>query len=100
VAAVLRANPSDPRPLAEIVGRGASLRTIERLFQVETGMTFGRWRQQLRLVEALRLLAVGEPVTSVALDVGYESPSAFVSAFRRTFGVTPGRYFRQLLPQT
>jgi AraC-like DNA-binding protein len=94
VAGALRANPGDPRPLAVLVGRGASLRTLERRFRVETGMTLGRWRQQLRLVEALRLLAVGAPVTSVALDVGYDSPSAFVSVFRRTFGTTPGRYFR------
>ena len=63
--------------------------------RAETGMTLGRWRQQLRLVEALRRLAAGQAVTSVALDVGYESPSAFVSVFRRTFGTTPGRYFRQ-----
>jgi AraC-like DNA-binding protein len=56
-------------------------------------MSFGKWRQQLRLIHSLRLLASGEQVTSVALDVGYDSPSAFVSAFRRTFGKTPGRYF-------
>jgi AraC-like DNA-binding protein len=61
-------------------------------------MSLGRWRQQLRLAHALRLLAVGEPVTSVALDVGYDSPSAFVSSFRKTFGTTPGRYFRTVSP--
>jgi AraC-like DNA-binding protein len=96
LAALLRKSPGDRRPLAALLRRaGASQRTIERLFKAETGLTFGRWRQQLRLVEALRLLAAGEPVTSVALDVGYDSPSAFVSAFRKTFGVTPGRYFRR-----
>jgi AraC-like DNA-binding protein len=57
-------------------------------------MTFGRWRQRLRFVEALRLLAKGHAVTRVALDVGYQSPSAFISAFRRELGTTPGRYFR------
>jgi len=73
---------------------GASKRTLERLFLRETQMTLGRWRQRSRLIEALRLLAAAQPVTRVALDVGYQSPSAFVSAFRRQMGTTPGRYFR------
>ena len=73
---------------------GASKRTIERIFKLETGLGFGKWRQQLRLGHALSLLAGGEAVTSVAFDVGYESVSAFISAFRMTFGQTPGQYFR------
>lgn len=73
---------------------GASRRTLERLFQCETGMSIGRWRQQARLLHAMRLLAGGEPVTTTALEVGYESPSAFIAAFSETFGVTPGRYYR------
>lgn len=74
---------------------GASKRTLERLFLHDTAMTLGRWRRRLRLVEALRLLAEGHPVTRVAVDVGYETPSAFVSAFRRELGRTPGRYFAE-----
>jgi AraC-like DNA-binding protein len=57
-------------------------------------MTLGRWRRRQRLVEAVRMLAAGHAVTAVALDVGYQSPSAFVAAFRRELGTTPGRYFR------
>jgi AraC-like DNA-binding protein len=72
---------------------GASKRTLERLFRAETAMTLGRWRQRLRLIEALRLLAAGQAVTRVALDIGYDSPSAFITAFRRELGTTPGRYF-------
>jgi AraC-like DNA-binding protein len=95
IVKALRDDPSDQRPLGELSRRaGASKRTIERIFQAETGMSFSRWRQQLRFVHALRLLAAGAKVTAVALDVGYESPSAFVSAFRRVLGATPGRYFR------
>ena len=56
-------------------------------------MTFGRWRQRLRLIEALRSLAAGEEVTKVALHVGYNSPSAFIAMFRRELGHTPARYF-------
>ncbi len=56
-------------------------------------MTFGKWRQQLRLLQALRLLAAGRPVTAVALEVGYDSASAFIAMFRRTLGTTPRRSF-------
>jgi AraC-like DNA-binding protein len=75
---------------------GCSKRTIERLFLTETGLTFGRWRQQLRLLHALRMLASGKAVTAVALEVGYDSPSAFIAMFRRTLGTTPSRYFAAL----
>jgi AraC-like DNA-binding protein/quercetin dioxygenase-like cupin family protein len=73
---------------------GASKRTIERAFERETGMTFGRWRQHVRLVLGLRLLGAGQPVTRVALEVGYDSVSAFIAAFRKAFGTTPGRYLQ------
>jgi AraC-like DNA-binding protein len=93
VARALLADPSDPRTLAAL-GRaaGASPRTLQRLFERETGMTFARWRQQLRLLHALRHLAAGATVTAAALEVGYDSPSAFVAAFRRVLGVTPKRF--------
>ena len=68
-------------------------RTLARMFTAETGMTFGAWRQQARLLRALELMAAGQPVTTVALDVGYESPSAFIAMFRRALGVSPARYF-------
>jgi len=73
---------------------GASHRTIERLFIRETGMTFGRWRQQARLLESLRLLGANTPVITTALKVGYASPSAFVAAFKTNFGITPAQYYR------
>ena len=95
IAAILQREPSDTRSLIELSkSAGASKRTIERLFKIETGLGFGKWRQQLRLGHALRLLAAGDAVTTVALDVGYDSISAFISAFRLTFGKTPGQYFR------
>jgi AraC-like DNA-binding protein len=72
---------------------GASKRTIERLFVEETQLTLGRWRQQARLLQAIRLIASGEKIISAALEVGYESPSAFIVCFRRLLGCTPGRYF-------
>ena len=90
----LRHHPEDGRAL-EAWGRsvGASGRTLARLFHRETGMSFGAWRQQARLIAALARLGAGEPVTAVALDLGYESPSAFTAMFRRSLGITPSRYF-------
>ena len=95
IALRLRDDPSEKLPLDRLArDAGASRRTVERLFQKETGMSFGRWRQQVRLLHAMRLLAGGEPVTTTALDVGYDSPSAFIAAFSNALGTTPGRYYR------
>ena len=81
-------------PIAELARRvGLSSRTLERRFAQETGMTIGRWRRQARLLDALRQLASGQTVKVVAHDAGYNSASAFVSAFRSVYGVTPARYF-------
>jgi AraC-like DNA-binding protein len=94
IADALHENPASKDTIDVLAKRaGASPRTLERLFQNETGLTFGRWRQQLRLVAAARRLGGGESVTNVALEVGYDSASAFIAAFRGAFGVTPGRYF-------
>jgi AraC-like DNA-binding protein len=74
---------------------GASNRTLIRLFQRETGMSFGRWRQQLHIGLALQRLASGQSVTNIAFDLGYESTSAFIAMFRRMLGTTPARYFSE-----
>jgi len=95
VAGLLRADPADGRTLAAWGHQvGASERTLAREFLAGTGMTFGRWRTLLRLQAALPGLAAGRPVSAVARQVGYESGSAFVAAFRRETGVTPAAYFR------
>jgi AraC-like DNA-binding protein len=95
IAQVLQAHPDDRRPLRRLckIG-GASKRTVERLFQEDVGMTFGKWRQQLRLIQALRFLAEGAKVTHAALEAGYSTPSAFISMFRKTLGTTPTLYFK------
>jgi len=71
-------------------GSGLSARTLERLFRAETGMPFGLWRQKARLLESVRLLVEGGSVTDAALDSGYSSVSAYIAAFKQTFGCTPG----------
>ena len=67
-------------------------RSFTRLFRRETGMSFAEWRQQACLSVALPRLAAGEPVTSIALDLGYDSPASFSTMFKRVLGVTPSRY--------
>ncbi|WP_332769479.1 AraC family transcriptional regulator [Phenylobacterium sp.] len=71
---------------------GMGRRTFTRTFRRETGISFATWRQNVRLMEAVSRLSMGEPVTTVAFDVGYNSSSAFTAMFRRTFGVAPTRY--------
>jgi AraC-like DNA-binding protein/mannose-6-phosphate isomerase-like protein (cupin superfamily) len=71
---------------------GMSRRTLTRRFRRETGMSFVAWRQHLRLLEAVSLLATGKAVAQVAAQVGYRSPSSFTSMFRRTFGASPRHY--------
>lgn len=72
-----------------------SARTLYRRFLRETGISFARWKHQARLLEAIRRLAGGAAVTSVALDLGYESASAFSTMFRRSLGVAPRDFVRQ-----
>jgi len=94
VVKVLLANPEMPCTLTALAENcGASTRTIERVFLKETKMTFSQWRQQLRLLRAVQLLASGESVTEAAMTVGYSSVSAFIQMFRRQLGRTPGRCF-------
>jgi AraC-like DNA-binding protein len=71
---------------------GASLRTLQRLFLKETGLSLEAWRARVRLQQGMVALSGGAAVTSAALDAGYQSPSAFIAAFKRAYGVTPARY--------
>ncbi|MBX9945209.1 MAG: helix-turn-helix transcriptional regulator [Reyranella sp.] len=89
---LLRA-PGDRRPLgAWARAIATSSRTLARHFQNETGLSFGAWRQQARVLEAMGRLGGGTPVTQVALDLGYDSVSAFSAMFRRAAGVSPSSY--------
>jgi AraC-like DNA-binding protein len=90
LAELVVANPGDERSLAQLArAAGGSLRTLERCFLAETGLALGTWRREVRLFHAQRLLAMGTPVTAVALEAGYANPSAFGHAFRQRFGIAP-----------
>ena len=71
---------------------GMGRRAFTRLFRQQTGLSFGAWRQQACLLIALPRLAAGEAVTTIALDLGYESPAAFTTMFKRLAGVAPSHY--------
>src|SRR6266513_318155 len=95
VVNALLADPGDQRDLERLCKDcGASKRTIQRVFLEETKMNFGKWRQQLRLLHGLQLMASGEKVTAAALEAGYRSPSAFISMFRKQLGTTPMGYLQ------
>lgn len=72
---------------------GLSPRTLSRRFLQETGISFALWRQQARVLRSLEGLSRGEAVSEVAGACGYDNVSAYIAAFRRRFGVTPGAYF-------
>ncbi len=95
IALALKDNPADTRGIDEW-GRevGSSARTLSRRFRAETGISFDRWRTLERLNASLPRLAAGEPISRVAREVGYQTPSAFVAAFKREIGTTPAMYFQ------
>ncbi|MFI5852815.1 AraC family transcriptional regulator [Streptomyces parvulus] len=96
VCDLVHADPAEVRTLAELgAATGTGERTLSRLFRGEFGMTFPQWRTQSRLYHALRLLADGLPVTTVAHRCGWSSASAFIEVFRRSFGYTPGTHNRR-----
>ena len=93
IAAALARAPHDNRSIEDWATRsGLSSRSLARHWLAETHMTLSQWRQRLRVLLALPRLLSGEPVISVALSMGYDTPSAFIAVFKREMGVTPARY--------
>lgn len=98
-ALALRRDPGDRRSAREWAAAGhVSVRTLERSFRDETGLSFREWRARCRMRAARGLLAQGEAPGSVAQLVGYADPSAFGRAFRVETGLTPGAYLRDRAP--
>ncbi|WP_256806735.1 helix-turn-helix domain-containing protein [Bradyrhizobium sp. Bra64] len=93
IAAALAKNPSDRSTLAQWARRVAlSESSLARLIVKETGLSFGRWRQQLHLIVALRELTSGASVQQVSADLGYDSVAAFITMFKKALGKPPGKY--------
>ncbi|MGQ0655952.1 MAG: AraC family transcriptional regulator, partial [Betaproteobacteria bacterium] len=93
ICAALMRSPQEPATLEDIAARhGTTSRTVARHFRRETGMSFAEWRRRARLLRALGWIAEGRPILSVALDLGYDSPSAFSAMFRRELGAPPSHF--------
>jgi AraC-like DNA-binding protein len=94
----LMQRPNDPATLAELAQRQRmSARTLARHFRRHTGMSFAEWRRRARLLRALSWIAEGRPIVEVAMELGYDSPSAFSAMFRRELGAPPS-HFRGAAP--
>lgn len=93
LAEMLLSDPTDKTLKGDLATRiGMSERSMSRLLMYEIGMSFGRWRRQLHVILALQRLTKGESVQTVALELGYENASGFVTMFRKAVGKPPARY--------
>ncbi|WP_339421149.1 MULTISPECIES: AraC family transcriptional regulator [Pseudomonas] len=96
LAELLLIDPTDKTSKSNWAVRiGMSERSMSRLLMYEVGMSFGRWRRQLHVILALQRLTKGESVQTVALDLGYENPSGFITMFRKAVGKPPARYLSE-----
>jgi AraC-like DNA-binding protein len=92
VAAALAADPTDTPRIHDLAGAlEVSARSIERAFLADASMSIGEWRQRSRICRAIGLLAEGMAVKDVALETGYATPTAFITAFKKYVGRTPGK---------
>lgn len=96
LAAKCRAYLERPTPHDTIDDWSAELgigrKAFTRAFRRETGMSFAEWRRHACLLTALPRLSAGDSITRIATDLGYESPAAFATMFKRITGVAPSRY--------
>lgn len=87
--------PDDSRTAQSLArAHGMSGRTLARRFRDELNMPFGVWRRQMQLFRAYEWLGQGRPVTAIAMDLGYATPSAFIHMFRTATGMSPSQWRR------
>lgn len=95
--AILRSAPGENVTLDELALKvHTSGRTLARLFITETGMSFTRWRDHLKIINAIDRLARQRSITQTALELGYRSTSSFTTLFTRLVGLPPKRYMQFL----
>ncbi|MGS0891907.1 AraC family transcriptional regulator [Burkholderia stagnalis] len=86
-------DPADRASLAALARRaGVSERSLTRLAAKELGMSLGDWRRRLHVALSLQMLTTGRRVHQIAIDLGYESASSFVTMFRKATGKSPTQY--------
>ena len=92
----LHANPGNPNTLEQWSEQvGASSRTLNRLFNKSFSMNFSQWKQKLRALRAVEMLEAGHTQQTIAEQLGFESSSAFNTAFKKAFNCTPGQYLKR-----
>jgi AraC-like DNA-binding protein len=85
-----------PPELAELARHvGATSKTIGRIFQRDTGMSYQQWRQQWRLLRAIELLVTGESISHITGELGFSSDSTFIAFFKQMQGCTPRAYLKK-----
>lgn len=95
VAVAVIADPADGRTVVELAAdTGVSVRTLQRRFREQTGLTFQTWRRRAGLQHGMLLLREGCNITEAAHRCGFTSSSAFIAAFRRELGQTPAQWRR------
>lgn len=96
LANILIKNPGDNLKLKEWANKiNMSERSFTRLVYQELGMSFGRWKQQVHVVIALQRISQGDSITAIALDLGYENASGFVTMFKKVLGKPPLGYYKE-----
>ncbi|MGO3361292.1 MAG: helix-turn-helix domain-containing protein [Corynebacterium sp.] len=89
----VRSDPADQTTLTQWACRlGVSTKTVTRTFEGETGLGFSKWVATAKVKHAVALLGFDLEISDVAEQVGYRSVSAFITAFRRVTGMTPGQF--------
>ncbi len=95
----LIAEPSLADDLTSIADKAnVSARTVERIFKKETGYSYKQWQQRLILLRAIAMLKNGTAIKSIALELGYQTSSAFITMFKRIMKLTPSQYIKSLHP--
>jgi AraC-like DNA-binding protein len=97
IVSALSADPADRATLGVWASRVAmSESSLGRLVAQETGLSFGRWRQQLHLMVAIRELSAGATVQQVSAVLGYASVASFITMFKRALGKPPAKYISNI----
>lgn len=92
VAQAILANPGADDAADDLaLSAGLSMRSLSRVFPVETGLTFKRWRQRARIMAAVTMLSGGMTPKRTASTLGFSSQAAFAAAFRAVTGRSPSR---------
>jgi AraC-like DNA-binding protein len=93
-------DPAHPWTVAELAGHaGMSRASFARRFAALAGQPPLAYLTWWRLATAARLLRESDaPLGEISARVGYGSEFAFANAFKREYGMAPGRYRRNACP--